>query len=122
MPYLSKQSKANLNTCCKELQTIFYTAIDRIDFSVNSGYRGKDEQNKLYADGKTKLLYPYSKHNKIPSQAIDVSPCPIDNDIAQRYIDLSIVMKKIASEKGINIKWGGDFQNDNKESWHYETT
>ena len=38
------------------------------------GHRNKEDQNKAFAEGKSKLKWPKGKHNKLPSQAVDAAP------------------------------------------------
>lgn len=70
----SNTSITRLNQCHPDLQLILNQAIKYIDFTVVTGYRSREEQNRLYAQGFSKLIYPNGKHNKLPSLAVDVAP------------------------------------------------
>ena len=89
---------------------ILKEAIHIYDFSVLCGHRGKDEQNLAYKKGFSKLKFPESKHNSIPSRAVDIAPYPIDWDDHKRFYELAGIIKGIAHEKGIEIRWGGNFR------------
>ena len=78
MAKFSQRSKTNLNECHKDLQHVLNYCIRYFDFSVIEGHRPKEEQNKAFAEGKSKLKYPKSKHNSKPSMAADAVPYPID--------------------------------------------
>lgn len=110
MPRLGNKSRKKLETCDKKLQEILETAIEIMDFSVLCGHRGEEEQNEYYHTGRSKVKYPNSKHNKSPSKAVDIAPWPIDWEDKARFHELAGVIKAVAHEKGIKIKWGGDFK------------
>jgi len=77
MPNFSKSSKSKLESCDPELQILFNYVIKYFDCKVIYGYRTKKAQNAAFAGGFSKVKYPNSKHNKTPSQAVDVIPYPI---------------------------------------------
>jgi len=76
--YYSDQSKQNLSQCHELLQQIFNEVIKHYDHKIICGYRNENEQNEAFKNKKSKLKYPNSKHNKIPSMAVDACPYPID--------------------------------------------
>lgn len=110
MPRFSNLSQARLNECHADLQIVMNEAIKKYDFSVICGHRGRVEQDQAYNIGNSKLKYPYSKHNKFPSLAVDVCPYPIDWKDIDRFIDLSKVIKSVAERHKIKILWGGDWE------------
>lgn len=75
------------------------------------GHRSKEEQNRLYAEGKSQLQYPRSKHNAYPSIAVDIQPYPF-KDERDLYYFIGYV-KGVADEMGIKLRMGADW-NDNK--------
>jgi len=109
MPSFGKSSRARLDTCDPRLQEIMDEAIKQIDFSVLCGYRSETEQNQAFASGNSKLKYPQSKHNSMPSKAVDIAPWPIDWNDLGRFRKLAETVKSIAAERGIDIEWGGDW-------------
>jgi peptidoglycan L-alanyl-D-glutamate endopeptidase CwlK len=74
MNHFSDTSKARLDTCHKDLKTLFAHVIQDYDCTIICGHRDQPEQDKAFAEGKSKLKYPQSKHNKIPSLAVDAAP------------------------------------------------
>lgn len=84
-----------------------------MDCSILEGYRNRSNQNKAYRKKKSKLKYPQSKHNRKPSLAVDVAPYPIGWQDRERFCLLAGVVKGIAHSKGIEIRWGGDFNSNN---------
>ncbi len=74
MNSFSETSKARLKTCHKDLQILFAHVIQDYDCSIICGHRDQPEQDKAFAEGASTKKYPNSKHNKIPSLAVDVAP------------------------------------------------
>ena len=64
---------------------------------------------KLFEDGKTRLKFPYGRHNANPSRAVDVVPYPIDWDDRERFHLFAGFVLGIAQSMEINIRWGGDW-------------
>ena len=50
--------------------------------------------------------------NANPSRAVDVAPYPIDWSDRERFTYFAGFVKGIASQMGIDIIWGGDWDND----------
>jgi peptidoglycan L-alanyl-D-glutamate endopeptidase CwlK len=110
MPNFSKRSIEKLSTCHEDLREIMLEAIKETDFAVICGHRGKADQELACAQGNSQTPWPRSKHNKKPSLAVDIVPFPVDWDDTGRFKDLAKVIMRIAEEKGIKIKWGGDWR------------
>lgn len=82
---------------------------------VICGYRGKEEQNKAFAEKKTKLEFPKSKHNKFPALAVDIVPDPDRNPKTISWVDLTQfelmlkVVESVACDMELKIRLGRDF-------------
>ena len=74
----SRKSQVNLDSCHPDLITLFTVVLKKRDCSVPEGHRSNTRQAQLYKELKTKVKAGGSKHNKMPSEAADVYPCPID--------------------------------------------
>ena len=109
MPKFGKKSLEKLNTCDKRLQLVLNEVIKTVDCSVLEGHRGKQRQNKLYDEGKTKLKFPNGRHNASPSRAVDVVPYPIDWEDRERFHLFAGFVLGIAKQLGVNLRWGGDW-------------
>ena len=112
MPHFGKSSKKRLSTCDSKLQEIFNEVIKHVDCSVLEGHREKDRQNKLFEEGKTKVKYPDGRHNRQPSSAVDVTPYPVDWKDRERQTLFAGFVIGVASQMGINLRWGGDWDQD----------
>lgn len=110
MPRFGKASLENLGTCDNRLREICLEAIKIMDFSVICGHRGEEAQNKAFTEGNSKAKWGESKHNSMPSKAIDLLPYPPDWADRERFAKLAGIMVGIAHMKGIKIKWGGEFK------------
>jgi len=105
-----------LRECEPPLQTLMRRVLQEIDITVLCGHRTEQEQNEAYRLGNSRLKYPNSKHNKIPSQAVDVAPYPVDWNNTQDFEKLGIVVKRIWSEMteeergGWKLVWGKEFK------------
>jgi len=74
MFHFSKISKSRLNTCHEDLRNLFNEVIKGYDCTIVCGHRGEIEQNEAFANGYSKLQWPNSKHNSMPSDAVDAVP------------------------------------------------
>jgi peptidoglycan L-alanyl-D-glutamate endopeptidase CwlK len=112
----SQQSKDVLSTCCNELQQVCDLAITLclIDFSAVCGHRGQEEQTEYYNTGKSKIMWPHSKHNSIPSLAVDLVPWVRGKSSYRKEhcCYLAGVVMGVASLAGIKIRWGGNWNMD----------
>ena len=116
MPKFSKKSQAKLDTCHSDLIRLFEIVVKYFDCTILEGHRGEAKQNLYYYSRpqKSKVKWPDGKHNKIPSQAVDAVPYPVnwgESDIVRFYYFGGFV-KGIATAMDIPIRWGGDWNDD----------
>ena len=76
MPSYGATSRRNLDTCHPDLIRVFEEVIKRFDCSITEGHRTPERQAHLLALGRTKVKV--SRHNSLPSEAVDAAPYPID--------------------------------------------
>lgn len=110
MPKFSAHSLGQLATCDVRLQRLFKEVIKHVDCRVLEGHRSLERQAELLQQGATKVTR--GKHNEYPSLAIDVAPYPVDWNDRERFILFAGFVKGIASQLGIPIRWGGDWDRD----------
>lgn len=112
MPKFGTRSLNNLNTCHPDLQRLFNEIIKKFDCTVLCGHRNKEDQDKAFHEGRSKVQWPNGKHNSMPSKAVDVAPYPVDwNDIKRFYMFVGIV-RGYAAMMNINIRCGADWDGD----------
>lgn len=96
------------------LQQLVHAVAERMPLIVVCGHRGKNEQNLAFTTGHSKLAWPYSAHNKLPSHAVDCAPIDEHGKLDWNRIDLFDEMGKAFKQEAerlkIDIKWGGDWQ------------
>ena len=112
MASFGKKSKENLSTCHSDLQKVFYEVVKTFDCSVLEGHRDERRQNKLFEEGKTKVKFPNGRHNSNPSNAVDVTPYPVNWEDRERQTLFAGFVIGIARSMGINLRWGGDWDQD----------
>ena len=118
MPVLGNESQKKLTTCDPRIQEIISEAIKHYDFTVLCGVRDKASQEAALKSGNSKVNWPDSKHNLKPgrndtfSLAVDLAPWPINWNSTKEFYFLAGVVMSVASQKGIKLRWGGDFNKD----------
>ncbi len=117
MPKFSEQSEELLKTCHPYLGIVFEEVIRFFDCKVLAGHRSQEEQEKCFRDGTTTKHWPDSKHNLVPSVAIDVVPYPVNWDLdnpnnLRRWYFFGGLVLGVAWAKGIMLRWGGDWDGD----------
>lgn len=70
----SPASRAHHDTLCPELQETMSLVLERWDHTIFCGYRGEAKQNEALANGTSTKPFGASKHNKLPSDAVDAGP------------------------------------------------
>jgi len=111
MAKFGKVSMGRLDTCDPRLQHLFLVVVEKYDCVIICGHRNKEDQNKAFAEGKSKLKWPKGKHNKLPSQAVDAAPY-ISGNISWDAGEVRKFAKFVletAKALGIKIRWGGDW-------------
>ena len=114
MPRFSKTSLDRLEGCHPDLRRLMLEVIKHIDITILCGYRSVDEQAELYRQGRSKLDGSpgrKSNHNHKPSLAVDFSPYPVKWE-RERFIAAAYFAKGIASQMGIDVRLGCDWNGD----------
>ena len=115
----SERSKINLSEAHEDLQRLFNEVIKYYDCTIIEGYRGEKEQNDVYDKGASKHKYPDSKHNRVPSLAVDAVPWFKDKPHIRwgdkkKFYEFGGFVLGIASMLGIKIRWGGNWDMDDE--------
>lgn len=119
MPEFSETSLARLRSCHPDLERLFKAVVEDYDCTILEGFRDRDRQEQMVADGRSKLHWPDSKHNHVPSRAVDAAPWPIPpkwgdgmpKELARFYHFAGIVREK-ARDMDLKLRWGGDWDGD----------
>lgn len=109
---LSQRSLDRLVGVKEDLVKVVKRAIEisEYDFMVVEGLRTIETQKKYVAQGKSKTMNSYH----LTGHAVDLAPIEngsIDwNNKKGQFDAVARAMKKAASELGVKITWGGDWQ------------
>ena len=117
MPKLGKRSKSRLKGVDSQLINVLNEGCKYFDITVIEGLRSQERQNELVAQGKSKTKF--GKH--VQGKAVDIAPYPIDWNARDDFHYLGGFVFGIASQMGINIRWGGDWS-DSSLSQNRRTT
>ena len=127
MPHFSNRSRERLLSCDSRLITLCSDVIRHFDFSVTDGHRTEEEQDALYAVGRTMpgRIVTWARggesiHNTSPSRAIDLAPWPIDWQDEQRFIELGGAMMYAAWLRKIPLEWGGHWSKKKRDLPHFQ--
>lgn len=105
--YFGKRSKGRLSGVHSDLNLVFGEVIKRspIDFGIAEGLRSIERQRELFKENATQTMD--SKH--LYGDAVDVAALRDGkySDKIEDYILIAEVVKDVADEFGINIRWGG---------------
>lgn len=77
-----RRSLRHIGECHPDLQRVAHKAMEiaetlGMDLSCTEGSRGEVEQNAAVARKTSKVRYPDSRHNKVPSEAIHLQLFPV---------------------------------------------
>jgi len=115
MPRFGLTSKQRLETCDRRLQLVLHDAIEIVDFTIIQGHRNEADQNKAFAEGKSKLKWPHGNHNALPSRAVDAAPVYYDGKMKIDWNDLIAfgrimgVVQACAHRRGVRLRFGLDW-------------
>jgi peptidoglycan L-alanyl-D-glutamate endopeptidase CwlK len=116
---LGPRSKQRLKGVHPDLVKVVERAIEisTIDFTVLEGLRTPERQKALLEAGASQTLN--SRH--ITGHAVDLGAW-VDNQVDWSwplYSKIAAAMKDAATQEGVSIVWGGDWQNF-KDGLHFE--
>jgi peptidoglycan L-alanyl-D-glutamate endopeptidase CwlK len=122
MPSFGKGSLKHLNSCDPKIKKLFTTVVKTYDCSAICGHRDKAGQDEAVRKGNSKTKWPNSKHNGMPSRALDIAPYPIDWGIIgpmakrkkaiNRFYHFAGYVLATAERLNIKVRWGGDWDGD----------
>ena len=107
-----KSSKKRLATLHPDLQKVLNEVIKIYDISIICGHRKERAQNKAFEDDKSTKKWPNSRHNSLPSEAVDIAPWNkgIDWDNVEEFFYMAGIVMMVAENLGIKLFWGGRFK------------
>ncbi len=103
-----KRSRERLKGVDAKLVNVLNELIKMMDVTVIEGLRSAERQKELLAKGATKVKY--SKH--MEGKAVDIAPYPIDWDNRDGFYYMGGMVRGIAKQLNIDIRFGGDWDSD----------
>lgn len=114
MTKLSEISEKRLLSVHDDLELVVRAAAERMDIIVVSGHRTRDEQEDCVRRKASKLRWPWSPHNQIPSLGVDLAPLSksgsIDWNNREKFREMAMIVLEEAAKLGIAVTWGGTFK------------
>ena len=110
MPKYSAKSIERLKTCDPRLQAVFQSVLKEFDHSILCGHRNQADQDLAVSEGRSKVNWPNSQHNFMPSRAVDAAPYPIDWGDRERFTLFAGYVLGTAAQMGVKLRWGGDWR------------
>ena len=108
MPRFGKRSKERLRGIDARLVSVLNELIKIMDVTIIEGLRSEQRQEKLLKAGSTKTKF--SKH--IIGKAVDLAPYPIDWEDRDRFHYMGGMIRGIAKQLNVPVRWGGDWDGD----------
>lgn len=109
MPSLGPKSLEVLSKAHPDLQRLFKEVGSKMDITILCSHRTKEEQDAAFKAGNSKVQFPNSKHNQLPSLAVDAAPYPLDWKDEKRFYYLAGFVRSEADRLGIKIRQGCDW-------------
>mgnify|MGYP003138668648 CR=1 FL=1 len=103
-----KRSRDRLRGVDVRLVNVLNQLIKIMDVTIIEGLRSAERQEELLAKGATKVKY--SKH--MEGKAVDLAPYPIDWAERDRFHYMGGMIRGIAKQLNVPIRWGGDWDSD----------
>jgi len=108
MPKFGKRSKERLRGIDTRLVNVLNELVKIMDVTIIEGLRSEQRQEKLLKEGSTKTKF--SKH--ITGKAVDLAPYPIDWEDRDRFHYMGGMIRGIAKQLNVPVRWGGDWDGD----------
>ena len=103
-----KRSKSRLKGVKPELVNVLNELVKIMDVTIIEGLRTEERQKQLVASGASKTKF--SKH--LEGKAVDLAPYPIDWKDRDRFHYMGGMIRGIAKQLNVNVRWGGDWDSD----------
>ncbi len=110
MPRFAPGSLACYATLHPDLQRVCDLAITVTDFTILCGHRDAKGQEEAWLKKVSKLRWPNSRHNSLPSEAMDLVPHPLDWEDTRSFHYLAGVVMTAAASLGVELVWGGSWK------------
>jgi peptidoglycan LD-endopeptidase CwlK len=112
MPRFGKRSKARLKGVDARLVSVCNELIKIMDCTIIEGVRSEEKQNEYFKKGKSKKDGIVNKGMHQLGKAVDLAPYPINWNDRDRFHYMGGMVRGIAKQLNLNVRWGGDWDSD----------
>ena len=112
MPKFGKKSKERLKGVDTKLVNVLNELIKIMDCTIIEGVRSEEKQQEYFKKGKSKIDGITKKGMHQLGKAIDLAPYPIDWNDRDRFHYMGGMIRGIAKQLNVNVRWGGDWDSD----------
>jgi len=112
MPRFGKKSKERLKGVDTKLVNVLNELIKIMDCTIIEGVRSEEKQQEYFKKGKSKIDGITKKGMHQLGKAIDLAPYPIDWNDRDRFHYMGGMIRGIAKQLNVNVRWGGDWDSD----------
>ena len=112
MPKFGKRSKERLKGVDTKLVNVLNELIKIMDCTIIEGVRSEEKQQEYFKKGKSKIDGITKKGMHQLGKAIDLAPYPIDWNDRDRFHYMGGMIRGIAKQLNVNVRWGGDWDSD----------
>lgn len=112
MPKFGTNSAVQLATCHPDLQRLFNEVVKHWDCTVIEGKRSIEQERVYIESGASHTTNSKHVTGDKPSLAADVAPYPVKWKDWNRFYAFAGFVLGTATQLGIKIRWGGDWDSD----------
>mgnify|MGYP003136388181 CR=1 FL=1 len=109
-----KKSKQRLKGVDAKLVNVLNELIKIMDVTIIEGVRSKEKQQEYFKNGKSKIDGVTKKGMHQLGKAVDLAPYPVDWKNTKRFYYMGGMLRGIAKQLNIKVRWGGDWDSDGK--------
>ena len=109
-----KKSKQRLKGVDTKLVNVLNELIKVMDVTIIEGVRSKEKQQEYFKNGKSKIDGVTKKGMHQLGKAVDLAPYPVDWKNTKRFYYMGGMLRGIAKQLNIKVRWGGDWDSDGK--------
>jgi len=114
MPRFGKRSKERLKGVDARLQNVLNELIKIMDVTIIEGMRSDEKQKEYFDKGKSKIDGITKKGQHQLGKAVDLAPYPIDWNDRDTFYYMGGMLRGIAQQLNLNVRYGGDWDSDGK--------
>ena len=107
-----KRSKKRLEGVDHRVIQVLDELIKVMDVTILEGVRSTEKQQEYFKNGKSKIDGIKKKGQHQLGKAVDLAPYPVDWKDRERFHYMGGMLRGIAHEMGVKIRWGGDWDSD----------